>query len=191
MRKLLIFFVFSFCLFLGVNSTIVAEKLNSPAQSTSSATDFPFIAIQVNPITMKLKQNNTLSWRDKVLAWAVENKHSTLVALLLKVGADVNIRNKDGLTILMYAALYGYHEIVHILLAAGADVNRQDKNGETALMSAAFFGRNKIISLLLAAGADINMQDKDGHTALWHANAPVFGNNDEAVHLLLEAGAKK
>jgi ankyrin repeat protein len=57
---------------------------------------------------------------------------------LLKEGVDedINIRNKDGTTPLMYAANSGYEEVVDILLKKGADVNIEGNNGMTALIYA-------------------------------------------------------
>ena len=46
--------------------------------------------------------------------------------------ADVNARNKAGLTSLMLAARFGTAENVKVLLDAGADVNARDEDGDTA-----------------------------------------------------------
>jgi ankyrin repeat protein len=57
----------------------------------------------------------------------------TSVRALLKRGADVNARDKDGKTALMIAAEHGELECVRLLLEAGADRALLDKLGNTAL----------------------------------------------------------
>ncbi|XP_029065983.1 M-phase phosphoprotein 8 isoform X6 [Monodon monoceros] len=57
-----------------------------------------------------------------------------LLRLLLKKGAKVNGRQKNGTTALIHAAEKNFLTTVAILLEAGAFVNVQQSNGETALM---------------------------------------------------------
>ena len=49
----------------------------------------------------------------------------------LRSGADVNAKDEDGWTALMYAAHNPNPEVVSVLLEAGADVDAKDKNGLT------------------------------------------------------------
>ncbi|MDR3427901.1 ankyrin repeat domain-containing protein, partial [Silvimonas sp.] len=51
-------------------------------------------------------------------------------------GADVNAKQKDGMTALMWASLYGDVDCVKDLISNGADVNAKDNLGETALTDA-------------------------------------------------------
>jgi len=44
------------------------------------------------------------------------NGYKEVVELLLENGADVNAKNKDGMTALMYAAEKGYKEVVELLI---------------------------------------------------------------------------
>lgn len=57
-----------------------------------------------------------------------------LLRLLLRKGAKVNGRQKNGTTALIHAAEKNFLTTVAILLEAGAFVNVQQNNGETALM---------------------------------------------------------
>ena len=77
----------------------------------------------------------------------------TAVNALLAKGAEVNAKDKDGRTALMYAAGNGHTETVETLLAKGAEVNAEDKGGRTALMYATWKGHTKIVRLLKQAGA--------------------------------------
>jgi Ankyrin repeats (many copies) len=57
-----------------------------------------------------------------------------LVGLLVKAGADVNVRDEDGKTVLMWAIPpYGTEALAELLVKAGADVNAKDKDGKTVL----------------------------------------------------------
>jgi ankyrin repeat protein len=51
---------------------------------------------------------------------AAERGHKEVVKLLLKKGADVNARDKDGWTALKNASYYGHKEIVELLKSYGA-----------------------------------------------------------------------
>ena len=51
---------------------------------------------------------------------AEEKGHDEIVKVLIKAGADVNVKNDDGDTALMRAEEKGHDEIVKILKAAGA-----------------------------------------------------------------------
>ena len=77
------------------------------------------------------------------------------VKLLLEKGADPNVQNNDGYTILMWAALSEScnAEVVKMLLAGGANVNAKAKNGTTAMTYAKRRGETAIVSLLKEAGA--------------------------------------
>lgn len=47
-------------------------------------------------------------------------------------GANPTLGDKRGLTVLHYAARFGYMEIVKLLLKYGADINLRDGNGFNA-----------------------------------------------------------
>ena len=94
------------------------------------------------------------------------------VCAALDAGANVNAKDKDGITALMVAAEVNSNpEVINVLLKAGADVNEKDEYGGTALMSAAYGNNLKAIDVLLKAGADVNVKDKDGKRAIDYARA--------------------
>ena len=105
---------------------------------------------------------------------------------LLDRGADVDARNDDGWTALMYAAYKGHTACLTLLLNNRADVNLQRNGGWTALMSTAWNGHDACMKMLLDRGADVNVADNDGRTALmW---AACYGH-DACLAILLDRGA--
>ena len=92
----------------------------------------------------------------EVGASAIGGRWENIPDILVKAGANVNQRDRDGSTPLMAAVAYNLMRITNMLLTAGADVNIRDRRGRDALGQAA--GRNyyKAIELLCKAGADVN-----------------------------------
>ena len=86
-----------------------------------------------------LKDNPDLSLSkndndDTALHFAALKGHNDIVELLLTNKADVNAKDKDGLSPLLLAANGGYPDVVQSLLTAKADVSvRARRGGQTAL----------------------------------------------------------
>jgi len=93
-----------------------------------------------------------------------------MVKALLAAGADVNIRNNQGKTALMFAVDIIYVPIVEALIAAGADVHIKDKFGNTALMLVPDF-HLKIREILIAAGANQRLRH---HPQIGAEQGPVI-----------------
>jgi ankyrin repeat protein/mono/diheme cytochrome c family protein len=91
----------------------------------------------------------------------------------------------DGITPLMYAALYGTADAVRALLDAGANPNAKNDAGATALLWAVDDAAKT--RLLIARGADVNQRSLDGRTPLMVAAAQA--GSSEVLALLLDAGA--
>lgn len=70
------------------------------------------------------------------------------VMALLDEGSDVNARDRDGDTALMFASFNGHFLIVKALLGHGADVHARARNGWTALQAAKSKFHHKIARLL-------------------------------------------
>ena len=105
----------------------------------------------------------------------------------IEAGADVNVRNKYGVTSLYAASLEGHAEIVKLLVAANADVNAADTDGVTPLWIASQVGHTKTVKLLITAKANVNVTRKtDGVTPLLKASQ---NGHFEIVNLLVAANA--
>jgi len=79
---------------------------------------------------------------------------------------DVNLRYKNGNTLLHYAANRGYLDVTELLLRKGADINARDTDGRTPLHEAMAYRRYDVAKFLVENGADMTLTNKDGETAL-------------------------
>nr|XP_034839494.1 protein phosphatase 1 regulatory subunit 12A [Maniola hyperantus] len=84
------------------------------------------------------------------------------VQRLLKMGADINTVNVDGLTALHQACIDDNLEMVEFLVEHGADVNKGDNEGWTPLHATASCGFLSIARYLLENGADVAAVNYDG-----------------------------
>ena len=114
------------------------------------------------------------------------------MTLLVELGADPLVPNKDGCTPLMAAAGIGTLApdeeagteeeclaAVQYLLDRGADINTVDKNGETAVHGAAYKSLPKMVQFLVLHGAKVevwNRKDVYGWTPLLIAQGYRPGN---------------
>eukprot|EP00434_Breviolum_minutum_P032768 symbB.v1.2.028979.t1/scaffold2981.1/size65978/4 len=86
------------------------------------------------------------------LNWGVKTTdlyRTEIVKELINAKADLNLKDKNGDTALMWAAKKGHREIVKELISAKADLNLKDKDGNTALILAAKKGHTGIVRELL------------------------------------------
>ena len=104
----------------------------------------------------------------------------------IKLGANVNAKDKNGTTTLMGAAYSGHTEIVSAQIRAEVDINAKGKDGTTAIMLAAGEGHTEIVNALIKAGTDVNAANEQGITALMFA---ASGGFTEIVNTLIEGGA--
>jgi ankyrin repeat protein len=122
------------------------------------------------------------------------------MSLLVELGADPLLPNKDGCTPLMAAAGIGTIApdeeagteaeclaAVEYLLARGADVNTVDQNGETAMHGAAYKSLPKMVQFLADHGAKIevwNRKNTYGWTPVMIAEGFRPGNFKPSVETL-------
>jgi len=86
-------------------------------------------------------------------------------ALLIKCGADVNIKNNEnGYTVLHEAAGNGDLEAVRLFVLHGADIHVQDSEGETPLHKAALHRNQEVVHYLTQQGASIHVQSDRNET---------------------------
>jgi ankyrin repeat protein len=82
---------------------------------------------------------------------AILKSRIPMVESLLKSGADVNVRNEDGMTPLMAAASTGSLVVIRLLLGKGANPGAVNNLGETAAQMAQRHGHTEAAKVLQAA----------------------------------------
>ena len=84
--------------------------------------------------------------------------YTNFVKLLLNKKIDIDIKNDNGQTALMFAVATNRLDIVSLLVDAGADVNAQDNQGnyvlQVALLPYSNYGDSRIFEYLIKHGAD-------------------------------------
>ncbi len=111
------------------------------------------------------------------------------VRTLLTKGADVNAKDDEGRTALMFAVINLHLDTAKALLEHGADVNARADDGGTALMLAASCGDAGIVRVLLDKGADLKgSYVQTGKTA---ATLAAEKGHTPVVDLLKRASARK
>src|SRR5678815_5143760 len=93
---------------------------------------------------------------------------------LLPRVADINARNRHGMTLLMKAAGSGHAPVVRLLLEHGADPNLTRNDKFTALALAAFFGHTETVKTLMEFGARTEVVNRSGASAQTWATARTF-----------------
>lgn len=115
----------------------------------------------VKEYTGKINDKNRKKWTVLHIVCANNYKYKiSMVKLLFKYGADVNIKNNCGHTALHIASTYSDKEnsvnVVKLLLQNGANVNMEDNSGYTPLLLVSRYfnmdNSQEIIKLLLQYG---------------------------------------
>ncbi|KIL95639.1 hypothetical protein FAVG1_00377 [Fusarium avenaceum] len=112
----------------------------------------------------------------------------TNIEALMRLGANLESRNRDGKTALMVACGLGRINIVQQLIDLGADKDTVTDSGSSILDIAALYGHTKVVEFLLQTGVDKHRQDRAGGTALHSA---AMNGKVRIVQLLLDAGVEK
>jgi len=120
----------------------------------------------------------------------IVRRHDTVyMQVMLARGADANIRDRDGNTPLVVAALIGDPDMVRLLIGGGANVNAVNSRGETALIAAVQRRDPTITRALIAAGGNPAVADTiAGKTARDYASEDPRGA--AIVKILDEAKTK-
>ena len=118
---------------------------------------------------------------------AVSTRDLEKMTLLLKAGANLNVRDQYGESPFHLAVESFSPAIVSGLLDSGADPMARDWYDRTPLHRAARDNRDpEVIAMLVASGADPHAVDGDGLTPLHYA---AWDGSPEVIEALLEARA--
>lgn len=108
------------------------------------------------------------SSREHPLFIATRKGSKEMVQMLISYGANLNIRNRKGQSLLHQAAIKGHSDILQTFLDYNMiPINATDTRGATALHLAAKHGHKSIVKILLAfPNIEINSRDADEVTPL-------------------------
>jgi ankyrin repeat protein len=148
------------------------------------------------PVTASIHSNEQLDSEQIPLFCAARTGSDECVRLLLKAGAEVNIRDDQHRTALMYAKSIG---VLEALLRAGIDLHAIDLVDGEEGHDALFFiledmfnkeidsaERSTMASCLIHAGLDVEKKDDLGNTRLFIA---ALNGNEFAINFLLAQNA--
>jgi ankyrin repeat protein len=138
-----------------------------------------------------LENNDLLDKPDEALFWSLENKQPDVAKwLVIKGGADVNVKDKYGSTPLHRASEEGHTVVAELLIKAGADLNVKDNCSFTALHSAVENNHADVVEVLINAGAHVNGKIDIGFYASWTPlHLAAFEGHIAVAELLLKSGA--
>ena len=117
---------------------------------------------------------------------AIRKEHTHLLEVLCDHGANLAVKDNEGMTPLMYASSKGRDEIVNYLTLRTKDLNEEDKNSLTLLIQYLYKEDFKMARRILVRGANIDYVNSNGNTAL---HLCVENGLDSAVTFLLKKGA--
>ena len=176
----------------GSGSVEIVKILLQKGASTREKNQALFAAAEGGPVVIQIVEPNAQKSNEQAVV--PDSPYLTTVKLLLDHGAQIEARDEDRGTPLIFAAGHAQTEIVQLLLRRGANFQATDKYGNTALILAAcecalatMNSAYDVVKALLEKGADVNARSKDGTTPLMNA-AGGFGGVG-IVKLLLDHGA--
>ena len=109
------------------------------------------------------KVNAEVSFGITPLEYALINCNPDIVSLLIRHGADVNLKNQFGATSIFLAC---DENTIELLLDAGANINFRTYDGITPLLSALYKRNHYIAMRLIEQGADVNVLSPEGTSPL-------------------------
>lgn len=140
-----------------------------------------------NVITKTKKVDTPDKYGKSALIIATEFGNKAIAEILLKHGANPEVKDMFGDTALLIAAQLNLLEIAETLLTFGANPNVCDANGNSPLAIAVRKGHSKLAETLLDAKASPNLVNNKGVSVL---DIAITKKQDSLQRLLINAGAK-
>jgi ankyrin repeat protein len=108
----------------------------------------------------------------ETLADLIRSGHrEAVLAAITSPDIEIDAKEPDGSTALMWATYKVDHELVRALLKAGAKANVTNNFGSSPLAEAVKLGDVELVRVLLEAGADADSPNQDNQTALMLASS--------------------
>lgn len=163
-----------------------------PIPTNTTHPQFPAVSnglCPVIPIDKTIEVDTaTESNHDTALTFACNGGHAELAELLINRGANIEHRDKKGLTPLALAASGGFDKVVKILLNHKAQIEAQsERTKDTPLSLACSGGRQEVAEILLEHNANKEHRNVSDYTPLSLAASGGYVN---IIKLLLHFGAE-
>lgn len=127
---------------------------------------------------------------ETALMIAIKRRDAPWLAFLLQNGADPNMKDNEGNTPLIVAAMSAFSDGVRLMLAGKAQVDATNGRGETALIKSVQMKDAPSVQLLLNAGADPDRRDSfAGMSAREYAARDI--RSGPVAKLMTEAAKKE
>ena len=105
-----------------------------------------------------------------------------LFDLFFEKNININIKDTEGKSPLIYAAYSGNKKSANILIKNGANLNIQDCNGNTAAMTAASYGELELLKILHKSGADLSLTNNFGENVAHFIAMEISGFKTQRVN---------
>jgi hypothetical protein len=192
--KICVAHVMAYVLFLVVMMVCVAIYVIIVMVPTSTGVDWDLVTAadyEAVPVIEKLLDEGAdidTTLQRTALHAAAEHGNLEIVELLIRRGADLNLRDVHGRVPMFVASVNHQPEVAMRLAEAGTDLGTVTTDGSTLLMAAVRAEDLELARWVLDHGADVNAArpEKRHATALMMASAR---GNREMVALLLARGA--
>lgn len=123
---------------------------------------------RVKEIFQTYSVNATFDYDEKTAVFFANHMSPKAMRWLVEQGADINARNKWGLTplhdIIIFAG--GRLSTVELLFELGADIHAVTPDGNTPLHEAAMWGRLPIAKMLIERGAVMDARNNKGENPM-------------------------
>lgn len=95
--------------------------------------------------------------------------------------ADIDSKNEEGQSLLMYCIEKGYLNMIDMLISHDCDIDVQDNVGMTSLHYAVYNLDSNLVNLLLLSGIEVKLKDNCNQTALDYLNNNFYHQHIEDV----------
>ena len=154
--------------------------------------------------TLKSLSEGKIDPKGQALLFAVSKGQKKMVEILIKNQTDINVKDSQGRTPLIIAAINHHHDIIKVLLDNKADTNVKDNNGVTALGHATIIGHMETFNSLVNSDSDKSSIKTKGEALIVAAglnrvdmaqtllqnNADVNVKDDDGKTALMQAAMK-
>ncbi|CAD5206644.1 unnamed protein product [Bursaphelenchus okinawaensis] len=164
--------------FLVKNSKRINDKNNSGRTplhlllSTASICGLTSDFITVDVLKMLLKAGADPLQFDDTTDQTALHYAARLPAFVLKILLEycdkehLNVRDKNGNSMLWHVLINGHFETATLLVKSGADINEGTSEGNSLILRALVDKREDIVHFLITSNASINVRNVDGRTCL-------------------------